>query len=158
MKYHWNIYEYWIGRVVTNSALSRRAWVHLMRDIYLICLKNFFFSQTSASLFWKYGNFKKTMLRKMTDPKNEKKRRIRHERKIFMCVVVLECKNAMVAGMKRNKPSATLADVASWLIQKLTHESITMSIQGKYVWKTKYPTLRFSWNTNERRWYAPEKY
>lgn len=28
-------------------------------------------------------------------------------------------------------PKATLADVASWLIQKDTHESITMSILGR---------------------------
>lgn len=34
-------------------------------------------------------------------------------------------------------PSATRADVASWLIQKETHESITIRIDGKYVWKIK---------------------
>lgn len=32
-----------------------------------------------------------------------------------------------------NVPNATLADVASWLIQKDTQDSITISIDGKYV-------------------------
>ena len=34
---------------------------------------------------------------------------------------------------KMNLPRATLALVASWLIQKETQESITMRIDGRYV-------------------------
>ena len=35
--------------------------------------------------------------------------------------------------LKMNLPRATLALVASWLIQKETQESITMRIDGRYV-------------------------
>lgn len=34
-------------------------------------------------------------------------------------------------GVIERVPNATLADVASWLIQKDTHESITISMQGR---------------------------
>lgn len=37
----------------------------------------------------------------------------------------------------KNSPNATLAEVASWLIQKLTQLSITIKMLGKYVWNIK---------------------
>ena len=49
----------------------------------------------------------------------------------------------IVPGKKQRKmsgwflPRATLALVASWLIQKETQESMTMRMEGRYVWKTK---------------------
>lgn len=39
--------------------------------------------------------------------------------------------------MFKELPRATLALVASWLIQKDTQESITIKMDGKYVWNTK---------------------
>ena len=49
-------------------------------------------------------------------------------------------------------PKATLALVASWLIQKDTQDNITIKIDGRYVWNTKYPMLRWSLNDNDNRW------
>lgn len=34
-------------------------------------------------------------------------------------------------------PKATLAEVASWLIQKDTQDSMTIKMEGRYVWKMK---------------------
>ena len=59
--------------------------------------------------------------------------------------------NAVINCYKKI-PKATLALVASWLIQNDTHESITIKIDGRYVWNTKYPMLRWSLNDNDKRW------
>ena len=46
-------------------------------------------------------------------------------------------------------PRATLALVASWLIQKDTHDNITIRIEGRYVWNTKYPMFLCSLNESD---------
>lgn len=60
-----------------------------------------------------------------------------------------------ISGVWRFLPSATLADVASWLIQKDTHESMTRSMEGKYVWRMKKPMLRRRRKLRDNRGYAP---
>ena len=48
--------------------------------------------------------------------------------------------------LKINLPRATLALVASWLIQKETQESITMRIHWEYFWNTFGILLESFWN------------
>lgn len=51
--------------------------------------------------------------------------------------VVSRCRELSADFFGLDLPSATLADVASWLIQNDTQLSMTMRIQGKKVWNTK---------------------
>ena len=53
-------------------------------------------------------------------------------------------------------PNATLADVASWLIQNDIQDNNTMRIDGIYVWNIKYPRFRFRSKLTTRRWESPE--
>ena len=51
-----------------------------------------------------------------------------------------------------NLPRATLALVASWLIQKETQDNITIRIEGRYVWNTKYPMFLCNLNESDNLW------
>ena len=49
-------------------------------------------------------------------------------------------------------PRATLALVASWFIQKETQDNITIRIEGRYVWNTKYPMFLCNLNESDNLW------
>ena len=55
---------------------------------------------------------------------------------VCLCVCVCVCLWPLLV-FNLFLPRATLALVASWLIQKETQESMTIRMEGRYVWNTK---------------------
>lgn len=76
---------------------------------------------------------------------------------LFVLLLSFIYRNKISKKKQNMLPRATLAEVASWLIQKETHERMTSRMEGKYVWRMKKPILRRKRKLRDNRAYAPLK-